>query len=446
MFNNILQKGKEIFNNIHDKILKKNEKSKGINVISKTEIEMSQRQIYILNKLSKGRKTQLCIKERATILLEVIDTPINVDVAQKIETTRQRVGRWKNKWIKNQKEIFRIELEEPHKLKRTIIRLLSDNERSGKPPKFKSEQIASIIFLSLQEPKLLGLPISNWTAETLRKAAIEMKIVDEISERQVGRYLEDMDIKVHQFQIWLNSIAKNPDFEKFKRRIEKICEVYKNSEELESKGILVTCSDEKTGVQAIEHLYPSKEVKPGAVQKVEAEYKRHGTTTIIATRDVNSGRIIEPMIQSTRTEKDYEVHIQNVINTAPGAKRIMIMDQLNTHMSESIVRLIACECGIDEATLGVKGKSGILKSKETRKEFLEDSSHRISFLFTPKHTSWMNQIEIWFSILGRQLLNRRYSFKSVQALEDKIREYIAYYNENLAKKFKWTYTGKLLRA
>ena len=124
----------------------------------------------------------------------------------------------------------------------------------------------------------------------------------------------------------------------------------------------------------------------------------------------------------------------------------MIMDQLNTHMSESVVRLVACECGINEDSLGIKGESGILKSKSSRKEFLEDSTHKIQFLFTPKHTSWMNQIEIWFSIIGRQLLNRRYSFKSVIELEEKIGEYIEYYNNYVAKPYKWSYTGKLLKA
>ena len=200
----------------------------------------------------------------------------------------------------------------------------------------------------------------------------------------------------------------------------------------------------KTSIQAIEHMLPSKPLRIGSVEKIEQEYKRNGTTTIIATRDVRTGKILEPMIQPTRTEKDYETHMKNVINLDPEVERIMIMDQLNTHMSESMVRLVAHECGITK-DLGIKGEVGILKSKTSRKEFLEDPTHRIRVLFTPKHTSWMNQIEIWFSIISRQLLNRRYSFKSVKELEEKISEYIAYYNSNLAKQFKWSYTGKLLK-
>jgi transposase len=152
------------------------------------------------------------------------------------------------------------------------------------------------------------------------------------------------------------------------------------------------------------------------------------------------------MLNPTRTEKDFVVHIKDVIKNFDNAKKIiLIMDQLNTHKSESMVRLVADECKID-IKLGVKGTKGILKSMKTRVEFLEDSSHRIQVVYTPKHCSWLNQIELWFGIITRQLLNRRSSFKSVEELNEKIEEYIKYYNENLAKKFKWNYTGKILKA
>jgi len=178
-----------------------------------------------------------------------------------------------------------------------------------------------------------------------------------------------MDIKVHQYQGWLNSMEKNPDFQEFKERVTRICDVYKNSTELEDQGIIITSTDEKTGIQAIEHMLPSKPLRPGSIEKVEQEYIRHGTTTLIATRDINNGQIIEYAVQATRNEQDYEIHIQNIINQNPEASRIMIMDQLNTHMSESMVKLVARNCNIPEESLGVKGKNGILKSMESRKNF-----------------------------------------------------------------------------
>ena len=121
------------------------------------------------------------------------------------------------------------------------------------------------------------------------------------------------------------------------------------------------------------------------------------------------------------------------------------MDNLNIHFSESLVRFVAKIEGIDEATLGVKGKRGILKNMKSRCEFLTDKSHQIVFVYTPKHCSWLNQIECWFSIITRNLLNKRASFKSVEELELKIWEYINFYNQFLKKPFAWNFAGKLLK-
>ena len=122
-----------------------------------------------------------------------------------------------------------------------------------------------------------------------------------------------------------------------------------------------------------------------------------------------------------------------------------MVDNLNIHQSESLVRFVATQSDIDETQLGVKGKSGILKSMKSRAEFLCDATHRVVFHYTPKHASWMNQVEIWFSILSRKLL-RRGNFVSKDELKAKLFAFIQYYNDNLSKPFKWTTKGKALSA
>lgn len=199
-----------------------------------------------------------------------------------------------------------------------------------------------------------------------------------------------------------------------------------------------------TGIQALESIHPSQRVGPGRVELVEFEYTRHGTQTLIANFHVATGEVISPSIGPTRTEADFLAHIQRTVETDPQAIWIFVCDQLNIHQSESLVRFVASECGMSESQLGAKGRRGILKSMASRKEFLEDRSHRIRFVYTPKHCSWLNQIEIWFSILKRRLLQRS-RFESKEQLKERILEFIEYFNKTMAKPFRWTYTGRPLQ-
>jgi transposase len=176
----------------------------------------------------------------------------------------------------------------------------------------------------------------------------------------------------------------------------------------------------------------------------EFEYIRHGTQALIASFEVALGRIIASSVGPTRTEEDFATHIERTIATDPDAEWVFVVDQLNTHKSESLVRLVARLCNVN-ADLGIKDKCGILHSMETRSAFLQDADHRIRFVYTPKHTSWLNQIEIWFSILVRRLLKRA-SFTSVEELRERILAFIDYFNKTMAKPFKWTYAGRPLVA
>ena len=207
-------------------------------------------------------------------------------------------------------------------------------------------------------------------------------------------------------------------------------------------------TDEKTGIQALERAAPTKPMQPGVagqtdkVERQEYEYIRHGTQCLTANFEVATGKQIAPTIGATRTEPDFVAHIAQTVATAPSDQWIFITDQLNTHQSESLVRWVANTIG-DTSDLGEKGKSGISKSMSSRAEFLTNSEHRIRFVYTPKHCSWLNQIEMWFSILVRRLLKRA-SFTSTDELRQRILEFIEYFNRTLAKPFKWTYKGRPL--
>lgn len=205
-------------------------------------------------------------------------------------------------------------------------------------------------------------------------------------------------------------------------------------------------NDELTGVQALERKHPGLPLQPGKVERREHEYIRHGTLSFIVNFEVATGQVGTVSAGPTRTEVDYVNHIRRTVEAEPAVtKWHFIVDNLNTHQSESLVRYVAAESDIPETELGVKEKSGILESMASRAEFLSNPDHRLVFHYTPKHASWMNQIEIWFSILVRKLLKRG-NFTSVDQLKTKVLAFIEYYNLTMAKPFKWTYKGKALAA
>jgi transposase len=229
----------------------------------------------------------------------------------------------------------------------------------------------------------------------------------------------------------------------FAAQVETICTLYAYARLLIALGVRVISCDEMTGIQALERVAATQPMQQGQTERVEFEYIRHGTLSLITNFEVASGQVVAPSLGPTRTEADFAAHIAQTIDTDPAAVWVFITDQLNTHQSETLVRLVAERCGLP-TELGVKGTNGVLESMTSRATFLSDPTHRIQFVYVPKHTSWLNQVEIWFSILIRRVIKRG-NFTSTDDLQAKILAFVNYFNRT-AKPFRWTYAGRPLQA
>ena len=201
-------------------------------------------------------------------------------------------------------------------------------------------------------------------------------------------------------------------------------------------------TEEKTGIQVLERAAPTLPRQPGLVERPAYAYLRHGTQGLIANFDVAPGEVVAPTRGPSRTDEDCAAPLARTSATAPEAPWLCSVDQRNTHTSEALVRLVARVWGLKEAW-GEKEQRGSLPSMPTRAAFLRDASHRLRFLSTPKHSSGLNHIELWCSMVVRRVLKGG-NFTSVADLRERILAFIAYFNQTMAKPFKWTDKGRPL--
>ena len=406
------------------------------------KVLITERQQEILSAMTRSRGCAQGLAQRAHTILLSFEGWENRDIADLLDCERHGIGIWRRRWQAAFESLIRVEcLEEPADLRHAIEDVLSDLPRLGSPGKFTAEQIALLIAVACEPPELSGRPVTHWTSAELADEVILRGIVPSISARQVRRFLGSAALKPHQSRYWLNADPK--DRELFDEQVRTVCDCYEQAPKRLEQGIHTASVDEKTGMQAIERKAPTKPMRPGEVEKREHGYKRHGTQVLTANFEVATGEIIAPTVEDRRTEQQFADHIERTIATDPEAGWIFVADNLNTHCSATLVLLIAGMCSIPADTLGEKEKSGVLKSVKTRKEFLADAGHRIRFVYVPKHTSWLNQVEIWFGLLMRRVI-RRGNFRSKADLREKVLRFIDYFNETLAKPYKWTYRGRPL--
>jgi hypothetical protein len=306
------------------------------------------------------------------------------------------------------------------------------------PDGITPEQWCRVMALACESPRDHGYPMSHWSSRELAAEAVKQGIVEYLSAGHLRKVLREKTLQPHRIRYWLNA---KPDPRK-DERIADICTLYRQAPQ--RKDELVMSTDEMTGIQALERIAPDLPMSAGKPVATEFEYRRHGTQTLIAAIRVAMGTVCA-WVGETRTEEDFARFIEWVIQSNPGYRVYhFVLDQLNTHKSETLVRTVDKFCGLD-LDLGEKGKSGILQSMETREEFLSRPGKAVVFHYTPKHASWMNQIEIWFGILARKVIKRG-NFPSKEALREQLLAFIDYFNATMAKPFKWTYQDKPLVA
>lgn len=232
---------------------------------------------------------------------------------------------------------------------------------------------------------------------------------------------------------------KIEDWSEFKNKVKTICDLIMLAvNNLKINNFHLISVDEKPSIQALERKELPLEI--GKPARRETEYKRNGKTCLIAGSQVTTGKLVSHCLTEKNDENAFVAFIiQTVLKFDKKDKIVFLLDNLRTHYTASLVECIASLIGYS-GSLGKKRRYGILHNMQSRKAFLENTNHRIYFVYTPKHCSWLNPIENWFSILQRRVINGG-NFRSVQDLKTKINAYIDYHNSTLFRRINWQFTG-----
>ena len=403
------------------------------------KVIISERQQVVLRELSRSRTQSRSQAVRASIVLLAFEGQLNRDIAKELQIGVDQVGLWRRRWQRSWESLTKLECLETHRLRAAIREVFTDAPRSGRKSGFTGAQITEILAVACEPPAKSGLPITHWTNRDLRTEILKRQIVADISESYVGKLLRRAALQPHRRKMWLHKKEKDPEV--FKQQVQEVCNTYLEAPQLAAeRGVHTLSIDEMTGLQALERNAPSQAMQPNQPVRDEYEYTRHGTTTLIGNLDVVTGKVVSPSIGPTRTEADFATHICQTVSSDPTGNWVFIVDNLNIHLSAQLVILIALICGVRDH-LGTKNKSGVLHNLKSRREFLSSKEHRIRFVYLPKHSSWLNQIETVFGVINRKAI-RRGNFTSVSDLETKLWQFIKYYNDTMAHPFDWTYTGK----
>ena len=378
-------------------------------------IILAQNAQWELQTLARAHSTpqSLALRARMVLRAAAVEQPTNLQIGHELGCSNLTVGKWRRRYL---------ELGFPG---------LQDARRSGRPRIIAPPTRVQVISVASALPKDQERPVTRWTLNEIVATLLDALNTEAISRSSVWRILQDVDLKPHKSEYWLNS--HDEDFE---AKAHHICNLYAKALESYQQGRLVICCDEKTGMQVLERKAPTKPAQPGRRERREHEYIRHGTRVLINALAVATGQLAWT-IGATRKATDFVAHLNEAYHRFPGMQRYdWVMDNLNTHWSLDVCRLVARWCK-------VPFEPQRLNTGPQRRAFLNDPSHRHGFHFTPKHGSWLNQAELFFSVLHRRFLARG-SFSSAKDFVRHLERFLKDYNARHAHPYRWTYTGEPL--
>lgn len=350
-------------------------------------LSLSRREKNVLHHWKNGQRIEYRMKLRATIIWQLShENKTEHQVAGNLDIPVKTVKKWRDRFSKNRHGG------------------LYDLPRSGAPGKFNVQQRCEVIAIACDQPINYGFSThTHWNLDILVEAAANQVEGPKMSRSSIHRTLQRNDLHPHRYEMWLHS--KDPNF---REKVNDIVSLYLHP----PKDAVVICVDEKTGMQATERKIEPRPALPGKPGRYEHEYIRHGTESLIAGFEITTGHVVA-QVRPTRTAADLLVFIEKLARVYPDQKVFIVWDNLNTHKD---------------------GPSGRWSN------FNEKHGGRFSFYYTPIHASWVNQIEIFFSILHKRCLKWS-SFHSKEELKDTIMTFVEQWNQEEAHPFNWTFGG-----
>jgi transposase len=353
--------------------------------VSKYQVQLNPKRRKRLLSVIRRRQPSHWLVTRAKLVLMSGAGARMVDICASLSLDRQVVRRWCRRFIDGGMDA------------------LKDRPRSGRPSTIAAKVWQKVATLVVQPPSKFGLPFERWSVRDL-SSFLRQRYQWHVSRSSLSRFLRSMALKPHRVKYWLN--PTDPEFDE---KAAVICALYVSPP---SKTTVLSL-DEKPGVQALSRKFPTRHIKAGHVARVEFEYKRHGTRNIFAAFNIRTGHVLVDVTPDRATPTV-----------------LAFLDQVLQHYSRGPIVII---------TDNIHTRRG-----EPARDWLRRHP-RVSFVFTPFHGSWLNQVEIWFGILTSKAIKHR-SFDSVRDLTKAILKFSTHWNKHMARPFEWTYTGKVLAA